>query len=65
MKLDEIINASVQSTPEQPVVHKADVNDEVEKLAESLEALAEEDTLLDDLAKVAVLADLLEARGGH
>lgn len=65
MKLDEIINASVQSMPEPSPVQKADVNDEVEKLAGYLEAFAEEDTLLDDLAKVAVLADILEARRGN
>jgi hypothetical protein len=33
---------------------------EVEKIASTLDALSEEDTLLDELAKLAVIADLLD-----
>lgn len=38
---------------------------EVEKLAEVLDALAEEDTLLDDLARAAVVMDMVEKQYGQ
>jgi hypothetical protein len=41
------------------------VDEEVEKLAEVLDALAEEDTLLDDLARAAVALEVLEKRYGQ
>ena len=63
MKLDDILNTP-KVQPEVVDVQKA-VDDEVEKLAEYLDAFAEEDTLLDDLAKAAVVADMLEKRYGH
>jgi len=63
MKLDDILNTPKVQPPVVDV-QKA-VDDEVEKLAEYLDAFAEEDTLLDDLAKAAVVADMLEKRYGH
>jgi hypothetical protein len=63
MKLDDILNTP-KVQPEVVDTQKA-VDDEVEKLAEYLDAFAEEDTLLDDLAKAAVVADMLEKRYGH
>lgn len=41
------------------------VDGEIEKLAELLEAYAEEDTLVDELAKLAVVADFLERTNGQ
>ena len=64
MKLDDILNTPKQQPLPVADVQKA-VDDEVEKLAEYLDAFAEEDTLLDDLAKAAVVADMLEKRYGH
>lgn len=66
MKLDDILNAPLKPEPEpEPVEKKAAIDEEVEKLAEYLEAFAEEDTLLDDLARAAIVADMLEKRYGH
>jgi len=66
MKLDEILNAPLKPEPEpEPVSTKETLDEEVEKLAEYLEAFAEEDTLLDDLARAAVVADMLERHHGH
>lgn len=63
MKLDDILNTPKAQPPVVDVQRAVD--DEVEKLAEYLDAFAEEDTLLDDLAKAAVVADMLEKRYGH
>jgi len=66
MKLDDILNEPLKSAPLMVLVKdEKTVDEEVEKLAEYLEAFAEEDTLLDDLAKAAVIADMLEKRYGH
>lgn len=64
MKLDDILNTP-KVLPSTVVDTQKAVDDEVEKLAEYLDAFAEEDTLLDDLAKAAVVADMLEKRYGH
>ena len=57
--LEEIIGS-------QPIVPEAKEPEvEVEKLAEVLEALAEEDTLVDDLARAAVVMDMMEKRYGQ
>jgi hypothetical protein len=61
MKLGELIDSTAPVTP---VPEKHEVNEqEVEKLAEYLEAFAEEDTLIDDLVKAAVVADMVEKNG--
>jgi hypothetical protein len=61
INLQELIRKSAEAkpraTPQSP-------DDEVEKLAEALEAYAEEDTLLDKLAELAVLTDFLEGKYG-
>lgn len=54
VKLDEVTSPTTQST-----------DGEVEKLAEVLEALAEEDTLLDDLARAAVAFEMVEKHYGQ
>jgi hypothetical protein len=59
VNLQELLRKSVEVKP-QPSVQTP--NDEVEKLAEALEAYAEEDTLLDKLAELAVLVDHLEGK---
>lgn len=55
--LDDIIGS-------EPI--KAEVKQEVdiEKLAEVLDAMAKEDTLIDDLARAAVVMDMIEGRYG-
>jgi hypothetical protein len=63
MKLGELIDstAPAASVPEKHVVNEKDI----EKLAEYLEAFAEEDTLLDDLVKLSVVADMMEKHNGN
>ena len=53
----EVPNASIEKIAEEtsPVVTAP--NEDIEKIASTLEALAEEDTLMDEIAKLAVLAD--------
>jgi hypothetical protein len=63
MKLGELIDSTAPATP---VPEKQEVNEQdIEKLAEYLDAFAEEDTLLDDLARAAVVADMLEKKNGN
>jgi hypothetical protein len=63
MKLGELIDSTAPVTP---VPEKQEVNEQdIEKLAEYLDAFAEEDTLLDDLARAAVVADMLEKKNGN
>jgi hypothetical protein len=59
IKLQEILHKSAEIKP-QPITSTPD--DDVEKLAEALEAYAEEDTLMDKLAELAVLVDHLEGK---
>jgi hypothetical protein len=59
IKLQEILRKSAEIKP-QPITSTPD--DDVEKLAEALEAYAEEDTLMDKLAELAVLVDHLEGK---
>lgn len=59
MKLDDIINSHKKPEP-QILASREVIDEEVEKLAEYLEAFAQEDTLLDELAKVAVLSELVQ-----
>jgi hypothetical protein len=59
INLQELIRKQAEVSP-QPIA--VTPNDEVEKLAEALEAYAEEDTLLDKLAELAVLVDHLEGK---
>jgi hypothetical protein len=61
INLQELIRKSAEVTP-QPLPQSPD--DEVEKLAEALEAYAESDTLIDKLAELAVLTDFLEGKYG-
>lgn len=63
MKLDDIIKS--QPSPEVQVQSDSDKEQEVEKLAGVLEALAEEDTLLDDLARAAVAMEVMERHYGQ
>jgi hypothetical protein len=58
MKLEDII----KSQPSRAIPDASDQtkSEEVEKLAEVLDALAEEDTLLDDLARASVAMELME-----
>lgn len=66
MKLDEILNASLTPEPEpEPAPKKETTDEDIEKLATYLEAFAEEDTLLDELARAAIVAEMLEKRDGH
>ena len=61
-KLSDLIKeANVKEETQKPQL----VDTEVEKLAEVLDALAEEDTLLDDLARAAVALEVLEKRYGQ
>jgi hypothetical protein len=66
MKLSDLLNEEVQdSTPANSDSNKESENidtskDGVEKIASVLEALSEEDTLIDELAKLAVISDLLD-----
>lgn len=63
MKLGDLIDSTAPVTP---VPEKHEVNEQdIEKLAEYLEAFAQEDTLLDDLARAAVVADMLEKKNGN
>jgi hypothetical protein len=67
MKLADLLNDEVitetsatnVSNTTQPSILETS-SSEVEKIASTLDALSEEDTLLDDLAKLAVIADLLD-----
>lgn len=61
INLQELIRKSAEVKPQPSVVS---VDDEVEKLAEALEKYAEEDTLIDKLAELAVLTDYLEGKYG-
>lgn len=63
MKLEEIV--STQPARAIPEPTDAEKEQEVEKLAEVLEALAEEDTLLDDLARAAVAVEVMERTYGQ
>jgi hypothetical protein len=63
MKLDDIIASQpTRAIPERSDEEKAQ---EVEKLAGVLEALSEEDTLLDDLARAAVAFEVMEKHYGQ
>ena len=57
MKLDDIIKDVTV-----PEVASKEVD--IEKLAEVLEAMSKEDTLIDDLARAAVVMDMIEGRHG-
>ena len=61
--LSKASNAGAVKTAE--VSDKKVKSEEIEKLASVLEGLAEEDTLLDDLARTAVIADMLEKQYGQ
>jgi hypothetical protein len=63
LKLEEIV--STQPARAIPEPSDAEKEQEVEKLAEVLEALAEEDTLLDDLARAAVAIEVMEKAYGQ
>lgn len=63
MKLEDIV--STQPARAIPEPTDAEKEQEVEKLAEVLEALAEEDTLLDDLARAAVAVEVMERTYGQ
>jgi hypothetical protein len=63
MKLDEIIISQPSRAIPEP--SESDKEQEVEKLAEVLEAIAEEDTLLDDLARAAVALEVMEKHYGQ
>lgn len=65
MNLSELLNKASQPEIIKTASDKAVKSEEVEKLASVLEALAEEDTLLDDLARAAVIADMLEKNHGQ
>jgi hypothetical protein len=64
MKLSDLIDG----VSDAPATNNSDTTaaspdtsgEEVEKVASMLDALSEEDTLLDELAKLAVIADLLD-----
>jgi len=61
-KLADLIKEA-NAKEETPKTQLVDV--EVEKLAEVLDAMSEEDTLLDDLARAAVALEVLEKRYGQ
>lgn len=66
MKLEDFVtkrNASDSSVPT-VATKTAELDNNIEKLATYLEAFAAEDTMMDQLAKLAVVADLLEAKHG-
>ena len=67
MNLSELLSksATTETTKVANVEVKKVKSDEIEKLASVLEGLAEEDTLLDDLARTAVIADMLEKQYGQ
>lgn len=60
VNLQDILRKSAEVKPQLPAPLQPD--DEVEKLAGALEAYAEEDTLIDKLAELAVLVDHLEGK---
>lgn len=55
--LDQIIGS-------EPIVKEVKQEVDIEKLAEVLDAMAKEDTLIDDLARAAVVMDMIEGRYG-
>lgn len=57
MKLADIITSQQPANVE---LSDSEKEQEVEKLAEVLEALSQEDTLLDDLARAAVALEVME-----
>ena len=61
MKLEDIL----KSQPSRAIPDAGDKEQEVEKLAEVLEAMAEEDTLLDDLARAAIAMEVMEKHYGQ
>ena len=63
MKLEDILKSQPSPVISEPSQHTS--GEEVEKLAEVLEALAEEDTLLDDLARAAVAMEVMEKQYGQ
>ena len=63
MKLEDIIKS--QPSRAIPDASEHTSSEEVEKLAEVLDALAEEDTLLDDLARAAVAMEVMERHYGQ
>lgn len=63
MKLDDIVKS--QPARAIPGPSDSDRQHEIEKLAEILDALAEEDTLLDDLARAAVALEVMEKQYGQ
>lgn len=65
MTLSELLNKASQPEVTKTASDRAVKSEEVEKLASVLEAFAEEDTLLDDLARAAVVADMLEKNHGQ
>ena len=65
MTLSELLNKASQPEVIKTASDRAVKSEEVEKLASVLEAFAEEDTLLDDLARAAVIADMLEKNHGQ
>jgi hypothetical protein len=58
--LNEEVSEQISATSEPSASSTITSKDEVEKLASLLDAMSEEDTLIDDLAKLAVVADLLD-----
>lgn len=63
MKLSDIVKSTEVSRPIDLTDTQKD--GEVEKIAELLEALSEEDTLVDDLARAAVAMEFLERQYGQ
>ena len=59
--LNDEVNESTTATPNSNTAQPLDTSsDEVEKIASYLDAMSEEDTLIDELAKLAVISDLLD-----
>jgi hypothetical protein len=56
--LDELVSKETKT-------EEINIDEQVEKLAEVLEAFSEEDTLLDDLARAAVAYEALQRRNGQ
>jgi hypothetical protein len=56
--------ADVEPTHGSILVSNPKQDEEIEKMASMLEAYAEEDTIVDELAKLAVVADILERTNG-
>ena len=65
MTLSQLLNKASQPEITKTASDKVVKSKEIEKLASVLEAFAEEDTLLDDLARAAVIADMLEKNHGQ